>query len=280
MNLFHKFLLLLPAAQLAHAFPPAPHYTLFGIVRDQVGQTLAGEGARIILLKGGVEIGRAGISPALTDGHNYQLKVPIDHNRSGTTLYSEKAVPSRGLFSLVVEMNGSLFYPIEVSGSLTAGNGSERVRLDLTLGEDSDGDGLPDTWEEWQLYQAGLLPDGDGNWPIHLITRDGDYDGDGRSNHDEYVAGTFAGDATDYLALEIKEILPGKVRLEFYGITGKNYAIESSTGLNGWSGTPFSVVSATSETVNSHTASAVGILSVFVTPAPGGTKEFYRLSVR
>lgn len=280
MNLLLKFLLLLSAAPPVHAFPPAPHYTLFGIVRDQVGQTLSGEGAQIILLKGGVETGRTGISPAVTAGSNYQLKVPIDHNRSGTALYSEKAVPSKGLFSLVVEMNGSLFYPIEVSGSLTAGNGSEQVRLDLTLGEDSDDDGLPDTWEQWQLYQAGLLPGEDGTWPIHLITRDGDYDGDGRSNHLEYIAGTFAGDPTDYLALEIKEKLQNQVRLEFYGITGKNYTIERSAGLNVWSGAPFSVNSPSGEAVTSHTAGGVGILSVFVTPAPGSSKEFYRLSVR
>ena len=40
------------------AFPPAPYYTLYGMVRDQVGQTLNGEGATLILLKGGDEVGR------------------------------------------------------------------------------------------------------------------------------------------------------------------------------------------------------------------------------
>ncbi len=37
----------------------------------------------------------------------------LDQNRSGTTFYTDKAVAAGGLFSLVVAMNGELFYPIE-----------------------------------------------------------------------------------------------------------------------------------------------------------------------
>ncbi|MEI7929800.1 MAG: hypothetical protein WCH40_14710, partial [Verrucomicrobiales bacterium] len=35
----------------ADAFPPAPYYTLYGVVRDQVGQTVTAEGAEVILLR-------------------------------------------------------------------------------------------------------------------------------------------------------------------------------------------------------------------------------------
>jgi hypothetical protein len=52
---------------------------------------------------------------------NYELQMRLDQNRSGTTLYTDRAVAAGGLFSLVVSMNGVLFYPIEVSGNLTAG---------------------------------------------------------------------------------------------------------------------------------------------------------------
>lgn len=271
------FLVLVVAS--ARAFPPAPYYTLYGTVRDQVGQTVTAEGAMLILLKGGVEIGRTPINSLIRLDQNYELKIRIDQNRSGTTFYTDKAVASQGLFSLVVEMNGSLFYPIEVSGTLTAGKGGERVRLDLNLGEDSDGDGLPDAWEQWQLYQAGYYPDENGDWPIHLITRNGDFDGDGSSNLLEYIAGTFAGDATEKFALEIKEKLPESVRFEFYGITGKNYTIESSPDAKTWTRIPFSTaVPAAGEL--SYTAVDVGILSAFTIPQTGTTKEFFRLSVR
>ena len=151
----------------ASAFPPAPYYSLYGMVRDQVGQTVTAEGAEVILLKGGVEVGRTPITSMRLD-QSYELNIRLDHARSGTTFYTNKAVATGGLFSIVVSMNGELFYPIEVSGNLTAGKGGERVKLDLTLGEDKDKDGLPDTWEAWQLYQAGLYPDENGNWDLSL----------------------------------------------------------------------------------------------------------------
>jgi hypothetical protein len=261
-----------------HAFPPAPYYTLYGMVRDQVGQTITAEGAVLILLKGGVEVGRTPINSALQLDQNYELNIRIDHNRSGTQPYTSKAIASQGPFSLAVEMNGSLFYPIEVAGNLTAGKGGERVKLDLNLGEDTDGDGLPDIWEQWMLYQAGYFPDGNGVWPINLITKNGDFDNDGMSNWLEYIAGTFAGDATERFALEIKEKAETSVRFEFYAITGKTYTIERSVDMQTWARVPFAI-GAPAAGATAYSATDVGILSAFTTPTLS-SKEFFRLTVR
>lgn len=263
----------------ALAFPPAPYYTIYGMVRDQVGQTVRAEGATLILLKGGVEISRTPIQSDLVTDQNYELRIRIDQNRNGTEIYSDKAVAAQGLFSLVVQMNGSFFYPIEVSGNLTAGTGGERTRLDLNLGEDKDGDGLPDVWEQWQLYQAGHHPDANGNWDLSLIDRNGDFDGDGMSNILEYIAGTFAGDSTETFGLAIKEKLESSVRFEFYGITGKTYTIEQSTDFVTWKKVPFSTELPVGD-FTSYTATDVGVLPAFTVPANATTKEFFRLSVR
>ena len=276
-SIFKLLLLLLLLASSSQAFPPAPYYTLFGVVRDQVGQTVTAEGAEVILLKGGVEVGRTPITSSQID-LNYELNMRLDQNRSGTTFYTDKAVASGGLFSLVVSMNGALFYPIEVSGNLTAGKGGERVKLDLTLGEDKDKDGLPDTWEAWQLYQAGLYPNENGNWDLSLIDPNGDFDKDGQSNLLEYIAGTFAGDATETFGLTLKEKLPQSVRFELYGITGKVYTIESSFDMKTWTRVAFSV-GAPGALANGYQATSVGIVSVFTAPR-STTSEFYRLSVR
>jgi hypothetical protein len=262
----------------AWAFPPAPYYTLYGMVRDQVGQTVTAEGAEVILLKGGVEVGRTPVTSNLID-QSYELNLRLDQNRSGTTFYTDKAVAAGGLFSLVVSMNGALFYPIEVSGNLTAGKGGERVKLDLTLGEDLDKDGLPDTWEAWQLYQAGLSPDENGKWNLSLIDKNGDFDKDGQSNQLEYIAGTFAGDATETFGLTIKEKLAQHVRFEFYGITGKVYTIESTLDLKTWTRVPFAV-GAPGTGNNAHQATDVGIVSAFAAPQAGASKELFRLTVR
>jgi len=264
------FLLLVTCLQ---AFPPAPCYTLYGVVRDQVGQTVTAEGAEIVLLKGGVEVGRTPITSSRID-QNYELNIRIDQNRMGTTFYTDKAIAASGLFSLVVSMNGALFYPIEVSGNLTAGKGGERVRLDLTLGEDLDKDGLPDVWEQWQLYQAGAENYED----LTLLDRNGDFDKDGQSNWMEYLAGTYAGDATERFGLTIKEKLPQSVRFEFYGITGKVYTIESTLDMKTWTRVPFAV-GAPGTGANGYQATDVGVVSAFTAPR-AGTSEFYRLSVR
>jgi hypothetical protein len=261
----------------ALAFPPAPYYTLYGIVRDQVGQTVTAEGAQVILLKGGVEVGRTPITSSQID-LNYELNMRLDQNRSGTKFYTEKAVAAGGIFSLVVSMNGALFYPIEVAGTLTTGKGGERVKLDLTLGQDKDKDGLPDVWEEWQLSQAGLFPDENGAWDLSLLDSNGDFDKDGQSNLLEYIAGTFAGDATETFGLTIREKQSESVRFEFYGITGKVYTIESSLDLKTWTRVPFAV-GAPGEGSNGYQATEVGIVSAFTAPR-SSTVEIYRLSVR
>jgi hypothetical protein len=269
---------LLVAATL-HAFPPAPYYVLFGTVRDQVGQTVVADNAEVLLTKNGTVLQRTPIASVVGGERNYELNIELDSARSDTTSYSEKAIAPNGEFGLVVEMNGERYYPIEVAGTLRAGRGGERIRLDLTLGRDLDGDGLPDIWEQWQLYQAGFYPDETGNWDLSLITASGDFDGDGQSNLKEYYAGTFAGDATETFDLAIKDIFPDNVLVEFFGVTNKYYWIEKSTDLVTWSPATFALGGAGSQ-LSSHVAPGSGIINASIPCAPGDKKTFYRLNVR
>jgi len=261
----------------AQAFPPAPNYTIYGLVRDQVGATLSVDGAEIILLRDNVEIGRAPIFKDLRLDSNYELNIRIDQTNSGTRVYSTKAVAPQGLYSLKVVMNGQTFLPIEAKGTLRVGNGGERVRLDLSLGLDANNDGLPDAWQEWVLYQAGRRP-GQAGWDISLVTKNGDFDGDGISNFIEYLAGTFAGDATERFELRLTNKTSTYVSFEFYAITGKVYGIEQSTNLQTWTSVPLAATVG-GTTVNLRQATAVGITSAYVAAQPGASR-FYRLTVR
>ncbi len=276
LSLAAAFAFALGTPRLA-AYPPAPYYTIYGIVRDQVGATLRAEGAKIILLKDNVEIGRAAIFADLRDDWNYELQIRLDQNLPSSRAYSSQTVATQGLYSLVVDLNGERFFPIEVSGTLRAGNGGERVRLDLNLGADANHDGLPDVWQEWQLYQAGRRP-GTPGWDINLITKNGDFDGDGISNWEEYVAGTFAGDATERFELVLKNKNATAVECEFYAIAGKVYTIEQSTDLKTWAAVPFALTSG-GPTAMFHRATALGISPAFIPTTPGPSR-FYRLTVR
>lgn len=264
-------------APLLRAYPPAPNYTIYGVVRDQVGATLNVVGAEIILLKNNVEIGRAPIFNDLRLDSNYELNIRIDQTRDATRVYSTKAVAPQGVYSLKVTLNGQDFYPIEASGTLRVGNGGERVRLDLNLGADINRDGLPDAWQEWVLYQSGRRP-GTAGWDINLITKDGDFSGDGISNYLKYLAGTYNGDITQRFELRLTNKSATVVSFAFYGITGKVYGIEQSTDLKTWTAVAFSL-SPGGATVNLHKATAVGVLPVF-TAVVAGESRFYRLTVR
>ena len=258
-------------------YPPAPYYTLFGVVRDQVGATLRVDGAEIVLLRDGKEIGRTPIYPDLRSDSNYELKIRIDQGHTGTRVYSTSALQPQGVYSLLVVINGQNLYPIEVSGTLRTGTGGERVRLDLNLGVDANRDGLPDAWQEWVLYQAGRRV-GTPEWDINLITKDGDFDGDGISNFLEYVAGTFAGDPSERLELRLTNKTPAAVFLEFYTITGKVYGIEESADLKTWQAIPFTVGSGSPPAIL-HRAQDIGITTAQVA-APATASRFYRLTVR
>jgi hypothetical protein len=259
------------------AFPPAPFYIIYGMVRDQVGANLQVDGAEIILLRDGVEVGRTPIFKDQQPDWNYELRIRVDHNRASSRVYSTKAVVTQGLYSLKVTMNGQDFYPIEASGVLRAGNGGERVRLDLNLGVDANRDGLPDSWQEWMLYQAGRRP-GTAGWDIALITKNGDFDGDGTSNYLEYLAGTFAGDASERFELKFITKTATQVRFEFFAITGKTYAIEESADLKTWTRIPLATTPTGTPTTY-YRATAVDILPAYVAAVPG-VSRFYRLTVR
>lgn len=279
IRLWAAVLLLSSQGAPLSAFPPAPYYTIYGNIRDQVGQRVTADGAELVLLKGGVAVARTPVNSAARLNQNYELAIRLDANRPGLSAYSDKAIAAQSAYSLAVEMNGATYYPIEASGTLTAGKGGERVQLDLNLGADTDGDALPDVWEEWQLWQSGRHPDATGRWDISIIDKAGDFDGDGQSNYLEYLAGTFAGDATESFKLEIKEKTAEGVRFEFFAITGKTYTIERSTDMKTWTRVDFNVGAAQAAGAPAYTAGGVAVVSAHTAPETA-EKNFYRLTVR
>jgi hypothetical protein len=73
-------------------------------------------------------------------------------------------------------------------GWIDLGDAASGVKVDsISAGTDSDGDGIPDAWE---MRYAGNLT---------TFTATSDYDGDGQSDLQEYLADTNPLDPTDYL---------------------------------------------------------------------------------
>ena len=84
---------LLPGS--VQAFPPAPYYTIFGNIRDESGQLLDAEGARVILLRNNQIVLQAPVTGGVVMDQNYELRIPIDMLRPNTVLYRDSAVVAR-----------------------------------------------------------------------------------------------------------------------------------------------------------------------------------------
>lgn len=223
--------------QPASAFPPAPFKTIHGMVRDEFGHALRVDGASVVFFQNGKEVLRSPIRPSSLPNQNYQFRLRMDMLRSGTANYSDLAQNPGRTFTLAIEVNSVLYHPIEMSTPPQVGKPGERTRINLTLGADANGDGLPDAWQQSQLYAADIMPDENG-WRYDLLGRDGDFDGDGITNYAEYIAGTYATDGADFLALKIVEKQKTSVRLGFRSIIGKTYTLETSPDMKTWRTTP------------------------------------------
>ncbi len=98
-----------------------------------------------------------------------------------------------------------------------------RVRLANPIELDTDGDGLPDTWE----IAHGLKPDSATGSQGAL----GDPDQDGVSNLEEYLANTDPQDPVSLLRLRLSLAGGNRVRLEWPIVPGNSYLLEATTGL-------------------------------------------------
>jgi len=134
---------------------------------------------------------------------------------------------------------------------------SRLVHVTVSGQTDTDGDGLPDTWET----QYGLNPfDGTGaNGP------DGDPDGDHFTNLQEYLAGTNPMDPASFL--RITQLSGGGQVVSWSSVPGKNYQVFATSGL----GSPFQVISGT--------ITAFGGTTSFTNSAPVSSRQFYRVQV-
>jgi hypothetical protein len=228
-------LLLLVSAGALRAFPPAPHHVIYGTVRDDHGHPLAAGQAEVILeTSSGVTL-RATTLEGAEPGVNFALVIPMDAGITDDT-YRPTALRPTVPFRLRVRIGQASYVPFQMRGDFhTLGRPGARTRIDLTLGEDTDGDGLPDAWERALAQAAGRGQE------IRGITPDGDLDGDGLSNLAEYLAGTYAYDPTEGFALKLLRVDAEGATAEFLAVAGRSYVIEASADLKAWTAADFQV---------------------------------------
>lgn len=257
---------------VAHAFPPAPHHLIYGTVRDELGNPLTRDAEVILQSVSGVKL-RAPITGGLQPGVNYRLAVPLD---AGVTddLYGASVLRAAASFKIRVLIGNTSYLPIEMSSDdAKLGDPSKETRLDLTLGEDLDGDGIPDAWERALLARSGGAD----------IVPDDDADGDGLSNLEEYLAGTVAYDTNDGFSLRVSHIENGAPLLEFMAIRGRSYSVFASENLNDWVQVPFRIAadSAAADDGTTYQAAESRVVRISVrVPAERSALRFFKLRVQ
>lgn len=257
---------------MAFAFPPAPHHTFYGVVRNDHGTPLGAGAGTIILSTETAEIARVPVDPSIGAGINYTLHVAMD---AGTLaqLYTPTAMRPTMPFTIRVEMGATSYVPLEIDGKAwTIGQPGERTRLDLTLGVDSDRDGIPDAWER-------DIIDGDPNDGYKTLAdvRPGDdADNDGLTNLQEYLAGTYALDELDGVAIEVVNVAGGIAQLRFLAVTGRTYRLRSSIDNKTWRDQVFSVKSTGEDAIGRYRAIDVRTLNVYV-PWANSRGGFFQL---
>jgi hypothetical protein len=108
-------------------------------------------------------------------------------------------------------------------GWISLSNAVAYVQTDtIAPGADTDGDGIPDAWE---LQQFGNLTTANGT---------SDYDGDGVSDKNEYLAGTNPKDANDYLRITSESFASGgsSATLTWSSVPTRVYYIQKTLALN------------------------------------------------
>jgi len=265
--------LLLPS--FLQAFPPAPHHTFQGMLRDEYGRPITWEEAQIFFETANGEIINGQAGEVLLPGVNYRMKVPMD---AGTTreLYQPFAMKADMPFNIHVKVGLKTYLPIEMMGSIRKiGQPGVITPLDLTLGEDTDGDGLPDAWERALLGNGRTLGD---------INPNDDTDGDGLTNLQEYISGNYAFDKEDGFRVDIVSSSGEGVTLEFLAITGRTYTVQASNDLKQWREVDFIAGDPAAEDAvpqGNISAKDVTKLSVTVPPSEDIAKaKFFKLMVR
>jgi hypothetical protein len=256
---------------LSQASLPQPMCIYYGQALDGYGIPYL-TNATVTLVKGTNQIARQVIHGSLSPGVNFALYVHLDDG-STASRYSPRALRSGDIISIYVNDSEGQKTIMENQQVPPVGKPGQQILIHVTAAEDSNGDGLPDPWEyELIANSGGRLT------TLNDVKPGDDLDGDGMTNLEEYLAGTFAWLPQDYLAIREFTLLPsGARRISFWSVAGKAYNLLSTTELGAaWAPAPVGLSEDLSSQLSAFEGTG-GWLSVYV--APQSPAAFFRIAI-
>ena len=215
----------------AQGMPPAPYHLIYGLARDQYGTPLSSANTSVLLVTpSGVHL-TGQILPGLAAGVNYQIQAPMDAGQT-SQLYRPDALTVSAPFTLFVVVGTVTNVPIEMAGaSLLLGQPGGATKVNLTLGTDANGDGIPDAWEYAYLAALGL------NIPLSSLNANSSLAG-GLTLQQAYLLGLPVFNPDTSFQVTLVGFAGASPVLEFPGMTGRSYTVLGSSDLSNW--TPLS----------------------------------------
>ena len=274
MKIITKPLLLSAALALAivaqAGLPLAPTIT-YGMIRDEFGQPL-NSGTQVKLVKvadPNLVCAQYDVNGQFQPGVNYRLSLELE---DAMPLWRAYAALVGTPMQIIVTVGGKV-QPLTPTPYFNAPAPGVARRVDFSTAVDSDGDGLPDAWEELMVaWSEGFFTS------ILDINPLDDSDGDGMNNRDEYLAGTLPFLKTDIFAITAMATQPasGRLSLTFPTSDTRTYHLLVSDSLDAPTWSPVQSSATAEGDLSYRTYKGTGrTLTVYVGKADG--HAFYRI---
>ena len=217
-----------------------------------------------------------------TDGYNFLLQVPLSTVSTDST-----AAIGDSLNCVLIEDSGTVTTNMTtqplVVGEADAVSTVSLVFVDMKTYTNDTTKAVVQIPAEYVQEIVSMMPDEGVAGDYDPFA---DYDNDGASNYDEYLAGTSPFDASDKLAIKdyaAPENAPHPITFEYVG--GHVYGVATTLSLSNpeWKtqGVKTSETAAESnQVIPSAKEGDVGEATIYVVPAEGATSQFFKMEAK
>ena len=215
---------------------PLPPFTVYGMVKSWNGRAYSSnDNATVIAKIGGVEVDRCQAVSGVYPDLNYRVHIPM----ASAPVSGKGSTGDPITFEVYYDGQSHAVPPGETPP--VVGETGTAMACDLVVGTDLDGDGMPDEYENLLLPYYIEAGRGTNIW---AILPDDDFDGDGYSNEQEFLAGTIPVEESDFLKIdEFKSSSAGLMALKFLSAPGRTYTVPQTENLvsNAWTASELSL---------------------------------------